>query len=113
MVQTQILSKVYSLPYKNDFTDDMGRDVLKEDLLRPVLWIEISRFGDDEIRGRRWSCVDNKLAPQARLLAFPRPKTQSCDRSPPTDNRYAITTKNNRNFFRGVFPISYDVGLRY
>jgi hypothetical protein len=76
-------------------------------------WIEIAQFGPDERTE-----VDNgagnsaKLVHQGRMLAFPRPKVNHLIVHPPTDNRYVVTSKVNGNFFRGVFPISYDVGLQ-
>jgi hypothetical protein len=105
--------QVYGLPCKEDFTSDLG-EMFKGGFASPVYtWVEISRFGEDErIEDDAGLGVNSKLIHQARLLAFPRPKPNHVIIHPSTDNRYAITTKIAGNFFRGVFPISYDVGLQ-
>jgi hypothetical protein len=108
--QTQ---QMYGIPCRDDDTENLG-EMFKGGFASPVYtWIEIARFGDDErYEDDAGLGVSNKLIHAGRLLAFPRPKPNHLIVHPPTDNRYVVTSKIAGNFFRGVFPISYDVGLQ-
>jgi hypothetical protein len=105
--------QMYGLACRDDDTENLG-EMFKGGFASPVYtWIEIARFGDDDrAEDDSGLGVNNKLIHAGRLLAFPRPKPNHLIVHPPTDNRYVVTSKVTGNFFRGVFPISYDVSLQ-
>lgn len=94
-------------------TEDFGYR-FKGGFSAPVYtWMEIAQYGKHVNEEREGGiAMNNTLIHGARLLAFPRPAPGDLIIHPDTDRRYGIMSPVQGNYFRGVFPISYDVQLQ-
>ncbi len=76
-------------------------------------WIEIREYGkfvnqEDESK----LAMRQDITHTGRMLAFPVPQPGDLIVHPTTDNRYGVTSPLAGDYFRGVFPISFNVGLQ-
>lgn len=75
-------------------------------------WLEISTYGESVVKeGDNKLDVDDDITHKARMLAFPTPAPGHLIVHPATDNRYGIKSPVQGHYFRGAFPISYDVSM--
>jgi hypothetical protein len=102
----------YGTPCPEDTTNFGG--IYKGSYGPPIYtWMEILRFGED-VRQESENGLDVKfeLNHGARMLAFPRPEPMHLIVHPETDNRYAVMSPVVGNYFRGVFPTSYNLKMQ-
>lgn len=102
----------YGYPCKED-DEDVGL-TYKGGFAPPIYtWVEIKVFGEHKIEEASTGLnISDTLTHQGRMLAFPRPNAGDLLIHPSTDNRYVLTSSVQGNLFRGICPISYDVGLQ-
>jgi hypothetical protein len=76
-------------------------------------WMEITKYGDDT-REESSNGLDANIHMEhlARMLAFPKPEPGHLIIHPETDNRYAVASPVQGDFFRGVFPTSYNLKIQ-
>ena len=76
-------------------------------------WIEIRKYGEFiNQEDQSHLAMSQDVTHVGRMLAFPVPDPGDLIVHPPTDNRFAITSPLAGDYFRGVFPISFNVGLQ-
>lgn len=76
-------------------------------------WLEISQYGVNKVEEDQQNLAMTwDITHKARMLAFPKPSPGDLVIQPDTDIRYGIISPVQGNYFRGAFPISFDVGLQ-
>lgn len=95
-------------------TDSDYGQLFKGGFASPIYtWMEILEYGPQKnAEDSSKLAMVSEITHTGRMLAYPMPSPGDLVIHPPTDNRYAVISPVKGDYFRGIIPISFNVGLQ-